>query len=100
MKKKHAKRIREIAEQVGTLETQIFTDEPIKGWELLLSGYGKQPRANEIIPEATYILSVPTFIERSTEKELKRSFSKKGKDGIYQVVKKEHDRRFPTKIPV
>ncbi len=94
MKKKHAKRLKEIASRMGEIETQIFTPEPIMGWELLLSGYGKQAGADKIIPSATYSLPVPTFIKQSTEKELKRSFAEKGEEGVYSVVRKEYDKRF------
>ena len=97
MKKKHAKRLKTIASRMGEIETQIFTPEPIMGWELLLSGYGKQPGAEKIIPEATYNLPVPTFITQSAEMELKRSFQKKGEDGVYSVVKNEYDKRFSKK---
>lgn len=93
MKKKAAKRIREIAQKVGLITTEIFTDEPIKGWELLLSGYGKDPKASQIIPDKTYMLPVPTTIAQSSEKELKRQFHKNGEDGIYAVVRKEYDKR-------
>jgi hypothetical protein len=97
MKKKQARKIKEIASRMGDIETQIWTDEPIQGWELLLSGYGKQPEANRIIPEATYYLPVPTFIQHSTEKELKRNFIHNGDPGVYSVVKREYDKRFLEK---
>lgn len=82
---------------MGEIETQIFTDEPIKGWELILSGYGKRPGADKIIPEATYYLPVPTIITQSAEKELKRNFINNGDPGVYSVVKREYDKRFLEK---
>ena len=97
MKKKHANRLKQIASRMGDIETKIFTDEPIMGWELLLSGYGKQPGADKIIPNATYSLPVPTFIFQSAEKELKRNFTNNGEEGVYSVVRKEYDKRFSIK---
>lgn len=97
MKKKNARKIKEIASRMGDIETQIWTDEPIQGWELLLSGYGKQPGANRIIPNATYSLPVPTFIKQSAEKELKRSFQHQGDAGVYSVVRRQYDKLFAEK---
>jgi len=97
MKKAKARKIREIAERMGSIQTHIMTEEPIKGWELLLSGYGKRPGAKKIIPDATYYLPVPTRVEHSSKKELKRQYYKNGDSGIFNVVKHEHDKRIRIK---
>ena len=97
MKKKHARKLKEIASRMGEIETQIWTEEPIQGWELLLSGYGRQPGADRIIPEATYYLPVPTIITQSAEKELKRSFNHQGDQGVYSVVRRQYDKMFSKK---
>lgn len=97
MKKKHARKLKDIASRMGEIETMIWTEEPIQGWELLLSGYGKKTEAKNIIPTATYYLPVPTYVKQSAEKELKRSFQNNGDQGVYSVVRAQYDKRFAKK---
>jgi hypothetical protein len=93
MKKSTARKLKAISEGLGAIQTQIMTEEPIMGWELLLSGYGKQPMAKDIKPDDQYMLKVPTFIEQSTEKELKRQYRQNGVQGVAKVVRGELDKR-------
>lgn len=94
MKKKHARKIKLLAEKVGDIQTQIMTEEPIMGWELLLSGFGKDKHfAKTIDPQKQYLLKVPTIIHQSTEKEIKRQFNTKGLPGVAKVVRSELSKR-------
>ena len=93
MKKKHARKLKAISEAVGDIQTQIMTDEPIMGWELLLSGFGKGPEAKQIKPDTQYLLSVPTVIKHSTEKELKRNFIHGGTKEVANTVRTELAKR-------
>lgn len=97
MKKKTARKLRMIADQLGDLQTQIMTEVPIKGWELLLSGYGKGPLAKTIRPDGDYMLKVPTIVKQSTEKELKRQFTENGLPGVAHTVRGELAKRPKTK---
>lgn len=93
MKKKHARKLKAISEKVGDIQTQIMTEEPIMGWELLLSGYGKRPIAKDIKPDQQYFLKVPTIIRHSTEKELKRQYQQNGVEGVAKTVRGELAKR-------
>jgi len=93
MKKKTSRKLKAIAEKLGDIQKQIMTEEPIMGWELLLTGYGKQPIAKTIDPNKEYLLKVPTIIYQSTEKELKRSYTKGGVKQVAQVVRGEIAKR-------
>jgi hypothetical protein len=97
MKKKTARKLKAIAEQVGDIQKQIMTEEPIMGWELLLSGYGKDRNyAKTIKPDQQYFLNVPTIIKQSTEKELKRNYRHGGVQEVAQTVRAElHKRKTP-----
>lgn len=93
MKKKTARKLRQIAENLGEIQTRTMTEVPIKGWELLLSGFGKGPGAKYIRPEGDYFLKVPTIVKHSTKKELKRQMKKNGVEGVSKVVRGEIQRR-------
>lgn len=67
-----------------------MTEEPIMGWELLLSGFGKDKILSKTIdPQKEYLLKVPTIIHQSTEKEIKRQFNTNGLQGVAKVVRSE-----------
>jgi hypothetical protein len=101
MKKKHARKLKILAEAVGDIQTQIMTEEPIMGWELLLSGFGKDKHfAKTINPEKQYLLKVPTIIHQSTEKEIKRQFNNNGLQGVAKVVRSELAKRNPSPKPL
>jgi hypothetical protein len=101
MKKKTARKLKAIAEQVGTLQKQIMTEEPIMGWELLLSGYGRDRQyAKTIDPNKRYLLKVPTIITQSTEKELKRNFAQGGVQAVAQTVRTELSKRKTNTKPL
>lgn len=94
MKKKHARKLKQLAEAVGDIQTQIMTEEPIMGWELLLSGFGKDKHfAKTIDPQQQYLLKVPTIITQSTEKEIKRQYNTNGLKGVAKVVRNELSKR-------
>ena len=94
MKKKHARKLKILAEKVGDIQTQIMTEEPIMGWELLLSGFGKDKDfCKTIKPDTQYLLKVPTIITHSTEKEIKRQFNTNGLQGVAKVVRTELAKR-------
>lgn len=93
MKKKHARKLNKLAEKLGDIQTHIMTDEPIMGWELLLSGFGKGPRAKNIIPDREYILSVPCIIHHSAKKELKRNWKKGGAENVIKTVQSQLSKR-------
>ena len=90
MKKKHARKLKILSETLGVIQTQVMSEEPIMGWELLLSGFGKDKDfAKTINPDTQYLLKVPMIIEQSTEKELKRQFNANGTKGVAKVVRGE-----------
>lgn len=92
MKKKAAKRIKDIAEKMGAIIKQDWEWVPITGADLLLCGR-ELTRGKAIDPEKTYEIKVPIYYEYSAEKELKRQASKNGEKGIYQTVLNEYNRR-------
>ncbi len=93
MKKKTSRKLKQIAEKLGDIQTQIMTEVPIMGWELLLSGFGKQPIAKTIKPDVEYMLKVPTIVHQSTEKELKRRYNHGGAKEVATVVRGEIEKR-------
>ena len=94
MKKKHARKLNQLADKIGDIQTQIMTEEPIMGWELLLSGFGQdRAYAKTIVPDRQYLLKVPTIVHQSSEKELKRNFNKGGVKEVAQTVVQELNKR-------
>lgn len=96
MKKKHAKRLRDIAKQMGDIRYTSYEWIPISGEDLLLSNM-KQINGKKIFRNQTYEVQIPVIHIHSAEKELKRSFIKKGENGVYSVVKTKHDKLFHKK---
>lgn len=93
MKKKHAKKIREITEAVGQVTTVTEEWVPISGHDLLLSGYGKMNTAKHIRPEKSYELCIPVEHFHSIKKDLKRAYRKGQEDGVLDYVKKIYNER-------
>lgn len=96
MKKKTARKIREITEVLGEKVTVTWEWVPITGEDLLLCGH-RLFHGQKIDRKLTYELKVPVYHHHSREKELKKEFQQHGQQGIYGVVRKEYDRRFNEK---
>lgn len=94
MKKKHARKIREIEEILGVKDFTVCTATiEISGEDLLLSGYGKYPRKMDIDKSKMYLVDTDVLVATSYAKELKQAFKKGGMEQLTAVVKREHDLR-------
>lgn len=89
MKKKHARRIKGIAQQMGPKEYTTYEWVPISGEDLLLSGH-KVFQGNPIIKDKMYEIRMPVFHSESFEHQLKSAFYKSGDSGIYDTVSTEY----------
>lgn len=89
MKKKHAKNIKSIAEQMGYKKYTTYEWVPISGEDLLLSGH-KTFQGEKIIPTETYEMKFPIFHKVSFEKSLKTEFNRNLESGLYAIVSTEY----------
>jgi hypothetical protein len=93
MKKKIANKLKALSENLGEIKKQVMVEVPIMGWELLLTGFGKQPIAKTIKPDSEYMLKIPEIHYFSPEKELKRQYKQNGTKGVATVVRGEINKR-------
>lgn len=89
MKKKHAKHIKSIAEQMGYRERTTYEWVPISGEDLILAGH-KTFQGERINPSETYEMKFPVFHKESFEKSLKSEFNKNMESGLYAIVSTEY----------
>lgn len=96
MKKKHARKIKDISEKLGEKKYVTYEWIPVSGEDLLLCGH-KSFAGKKIEKEKMYEMKFPVFHSESFEGDLKRSFNKDRDEGLYQTVLNHHKKLFPEK---
>ena len=98
MKKRHAKKIREITEAVGEVTTETTEWIQVPGEFLALSGLPAiaKKEGRTIDPKLSYEIAIPVTHHHSVKKDLKRALRKSGNRGLVNYVKKIHDERVGT----